>query len=70
MEHETPEVQDLVRRFLYKKKLRQKYYEAIDKSLIKYPINNPFDAVPFEDQRVFEFITPEDYVEILEKLTK
>ena len=68
MEHESPEVQELVRKFLYKKKLRQKYHEAIDRSLGKYPSNNPFDAVPFEDPRVFEFITPEDYVEIIENL--
>jgi hypothetical protein len=68
MEHESPGVQEIMRNFLYKKKLRQKYYEAMDKSFVKYPVNNPFDAVPFEDPRVFEFITAEDYIEIIENL--
>lgn len=56
------------KRFLYIKHVRKIYYDALDKSLEKYPINNPFDAVPFEDPRVFEFIGEEDYIKVLETL--
>jgi predicted GH43/DUF377 family glycosyl hydrolase len=61
-------VSQIIQRFFYAKNLRLKYHKAMEESLIKYPVNNPFDKVPFEDPRVFEFITPEDYVEIIEVL--
>jgi hypothetical protein len=59
---------ETIKRFLYIKRVRKIYYDALDKSLEKYPINNPFDAVPFEDPRVFEFISEEDYINVLETL--
>lgn len=60
------EMNDEIKRFLYIKRVRKIYYNALIKSLEKYPINNPFDAVPFEDPRVFEFISEEDYINVLE----
>jgi len=57
---------ETIKRFLYLKRVRKIYYDALDKSLEKYPINNPFDAVPFEDPRIFEFISEEDYINVLE----
>jgi hypothetical protein len=61
-------ITDITKRFLCKKSLRKKLTKILYESLKVYPVNNPFDNVAFEDPRVFEFISPEEYIEIIEGL--